>query len=67
MSAPPRERRRPTVVNLVAAYAFLVLGAAVSVLGFQAGNTASGIVGLAQIGIGAYSAWWTTRERGRLR
>jgi hypothetical protein len=65
MAARSGTRRRPTVLNVVAAYVFMVCGAYLSVTGFRDGNTLSGVVGLVQIGLGAYSAWWAARERRR--
>jgi hypothetical protein len=55
------------VVNVVAAYVLILCGAYLSFTGFRTGNTLSGVVGLVQIGVGAYSAWWAARERRRLR
>lgn len=60
-------RPRPTVLNLVAAYGVMVCGAVLSVAGFHDGNPLLGVVGLLQAAAGAYSVWWTTRERRRLR
>jgi hypothetical protein len=67
MAARGESRRRPTVVNVVAAYVLILCGGFLSFTGFSTGNAVSGVVGLLQIGLGAYSAWWAARERRRLR
>jgi uncharacterized membrane protein YoaK (UPF0700 family) len=55
------------MLNVVAGFVLMVCGGYLAVLGFRDGNTVSGVVGLVQVGLGAYCGWWAVRERRRLR
>lgn len=67
MATASGPRRRPTMLNVVAGFVLMVCGGCLSVLRFRDGNTVSGVVGLVQVGLGAYCGWWAVRERRRLR